>query len=84
MSANIHSKLREIKDSLSDEANLQSALDALVSLGYNPGIYRRGNLWRANVNVGIGRYHDGRTVRTALRGVIQSELVYRRTYEPWR
>ena len=78
-------ELRTIHRSLVDADSVQPALDALVRMGYRPGIYSRGNLWRAHTNVGKNCWHDGRTIRTAIRGAIESEILFIRNYgaEGW-
>lgn len=76
---NLAKKIEDLKEMHSDTSHGTDALvgDLLVDLaamGYTPGIYRRGRLWRAHTNVAGNCWHDGRTPLTALRGAIRVQI----------
>ena len=40
-------------------ATFEQALKGLVDLGFEPGIYRRGDVWRAHANVAGSNWAEG-------------------------
>lgn len=76
---NLAKKIEELKEMHRDTSHGTDALvgDLLVDLaamGYTPGIYRRGRLWRVHIDVGGNFWHDGRTPLSAFRGAIKAQL----------
>lgn len=53
-------------------------LVALSHAGFSPGIYKRGKYWRMHIDCGSNCWHDGRTLMSAFRGAIKSELRFLR------
>lgn len=58
---------------------LSTTLIHLAKEGCCPGIYRRGNLWRAHVNNAGNFWHDDTTPLKALRGAVK---LWRKAGEP--
>jgi hypothetical protein len=55
-------------------AKIGQVLTRLAELGYQPGIYKRGNLWRAHVSVTGNTWHDSPTAWGALVGAIRAQI----------
>ena len=54
--------------------NLNDTLKALASKGCRPSIYRRGNMWRAHINIAGNFWSDG---STPLQALMDAEALWR-------
>lgn len=70
-----------MKDLLKLET-FEELLQGLRELGWRPGLYSRGKLWRAHTQVGSNCWHDGRTPVTAMKGAIRTHLLYEKNFGP--
>lgn len=50
---------------------LNIILRELANHGCYPGVYRRGNLWRAHVNCAGSHWHDDSTPLKAIQGAVK-------------
>lgn len=60
------------KVSVPVRSSLANILTGLARLGCVPGIYRRGNLWRAHVNIAGNFWHDAESPVEAMRVAVRA------------
>ena len=77
--------LIELKKSLNhreySSLDLEKLLFKLKRVGYRPGLYLRGQYWRAHLTCGDNYWHDGKTPITAFKGAIESHIRYYRIHK---
>jgi hypothetical protein len=63
----------KLSEFLNEDLNLDKILSFLTEKGYAPGIYRRGNVWRAHLDVCVNNWEEDYNTINAFRKCMNKE-----------